>query len=210
MWTCKCDFYELGVQKMKCLWIDCETTGLNAKNNFMLEIVVMEADFDDSLKILKVHQHIIHHDGTGLNDYIKKMHGPSGLLQECLDSKLTTLDVQRLLCEQLSKDEIYVVAGSSIGFDMDFLYHHMPELTKNLAYRKSYMSADACYVQKLDVSVIKMFCRTMGMPEIKKKLVHRATDDILESIDHLKQCNEWLKKHYSGEHIDIYESTEND
>jgi len=45
---------------------------------------------------------------------------------------------------------------------------------------------------------IRLFCESLGMPEIPKCEAHRAPADVLEAIDHGRQCAEWLAKHFKS------------
>merc|ERR1712150_40566 len=70
------------------------------------------------------------------------------------------------------------LAGNSVHVDRQFLLREMPKLTDYLSYRI------------IDVSSIKELA-TRWFPKItstipKKKLAHRALEDIIESIDELK------------------------
>ena len=60
----------------------------------------------------------------------------------------------------------------------------MPTLDKRLSYRH------------YDVSAVKLFCQSLGMPKLPKAEAHRAKDDILESIAHAKKCADWLAVEY--------------
>jgi oligoribonuclease len=66
------------------------------------------------------------------------------------------------------------LAGNSIHTDRRFLYKYMPNLIDYLSYKI------------IDVTTFKHLCRRwnskLNQNRPKKKLGHRATDDILESI----------------------------
>ena len=68
------------------------------------------------------------------------------------------------------------MAGNSIGTDKEFIRKDMPKLYDFLHYRV------------IDVSTVKELSKRW-LPELtapKKKLCHRAMDDILESIAEMK------------------------
>ncbi len=44
-----------------------------------------------------------------------------------------------------------------------------------------------------DVSAVKLFCRSLGMPKPQPAEAHRAMADIQESIAHARQCARWLR-----------------
>ena len=58
---------------------------------------------------------------------------------------------------------------------------HMPRLAARFSHRH------------YDVSAVKLFCRSLGMPKPPKAEAHRATADVLESIAHARLCAEWLR-----------------
>ena len=73
------------------------------------------------------------------------------------------------LMDSFGDDVIFVVAGSTVSFDKDWLKAHMPEVARRLHYRQ------------LDVSSYKV-----GFPEIfgtKTSDAHRAMADIRVSIE---------------------------
>jgi oligoribonuclease len=113
------------------------------------------------------------------------MHEKSGLLADCAVAKNTVRDLEDslLLCvpEYQDLDDRWVIAGSTISFDLAFLRVHMPRLAARLHYRL------------YDVSGIKLFCQSLGMSRIPKGQAHRARADILESVSHLKECVDWMR-----------------
>ena len=52
----------------------------------------------------------------------------------------------------------------------------------------------ALHYQMLDVSSYKIWIRMQGGPEYEKQETHRATEDILESIEELKWSLDYLSK----------------
>ncbi len=177
---------------MKMLWCDFETTGLDAHKDAILETVFAEADFFNPFEVKVIHQSVLwFHPGCveDLDPHIIEMHTKNGLLKECghETKSLDAFEVEDALLPQFPEGEEYVLAGSSIGFDWEFIKAHMPRLAKRLSHRKG-------DVRKYDVSVLKLEAQSQGMPPIPKALAHRALDDIYESIRHAKECREWLAK----------------
>ena len=81
--------------------------------------------------------------------------------------------------DKFGDDVIFVVAGSTVSFDKDWLKAHMPEVAKRLHYRQ------------LDVSSYKV-----GFPEIfgtKTSEAHRAMADIRASIAMQQQMRDIVK-----------------
>ncbi len=75
-----------------------------------------------------------------------------------------------------------MLAGSSVHFDRMFLQHYHPQVIERFSHRL------------YDVSAVKLFCRSLGMPPFPEiSAAHRAKDDIDESILHAKACTIWLE-----------------
>lgn len=174
---------------MMLVWIDLETTGLDNKKDNILEIAVSIADLRDPFNVKEAYHGVFFmpddvHDT--LDPFIIDMHTKNGLLVECAKSRLLSKDAEaallKLIPEIEDKDDRPTLAGSSVHFDHAFIKNEMPKLSKRLSHRH------------YDVSALKLFCQSLGMPKFKKAQAHRAKDDILESIAHGKECTEWLRK----------------
>ena len=195
---------------MKLLWLDLETTGLDPERDAILEIGIVEADFLRPFVGLTRYSSVLHYskqceteirqfdEGFGhmrsvmthhvngyMADVVYKMHKESGLWDECSQSNLNLWQVESKLLSKygetiLPEDEKPILAGSSIHFDHSFIKRHMPKFNEVLSYRH------------YDTRTIQLFCRSLGMPKIPKKLAHRALDDIDESMDCGRKCAEWL------------------
>jgi oligoribonuclease len=173
---------------MKLYWLDLETTGLDPVKNDILEVAVMEADFERPFDVRVIYDVPI---WTGLTDaeldpFIVDMHTKNGLLAECREgircrylhhAETSLLD---LIPTVEDKDERGILAGSSVHFDHSFLRHHMPTLAGRFSHRH------------YDVSAIKLFCQSCGMTKFPKAEAHRALADVKESIDHASRCLKWL------------------
>lgn len=176
---------------MKIYWFDCETTGLDPSADALLELVLAEADLADPFDVdvgpicnpafrFRASEH------PPLSPFILDMHGKSGLLAECDRSTTTVAEVEELLLsvvpEVADRDERPTLAGSSVHFDHGFLRAKMPRLAARFSHRH------------YDVSAVKLFCQSLGMPRLPKAEAHRARDDVFESIDHARACAEWLMR----------------
>ena len=165
---------------MKTLWwIDVETTGLSSVTDKLLEIAISTAPFDDPFNATPVYHRVLSFSPNAfVEKFVVEMHTKSGLLMECYESPTPLVVVHaelwKLIPDDLTTNNI--LAGSSVHFDRGFL----PEdIAKRFSHRH------------YDVSAVKMFCESIGMPPLPKAEAHRAQADVLESISHAKQCAEW-------------------
>jgi len=170
---------------MRLLWLDCETTGLSPDRDALLELAVAEADLERPFDIGPIYNAVFRFtDVDALTPFIVTMHSKNGLLAECAKSLTTVLDAEDHLLNfvpEVSGDDKPTLAGSTVHFDHGFLRAHMPRLAARFSHRH------------YDVSAVKLFCRSLGMPKPPKAEAHRATADVLESVEHAKLCAEWLR-----------------
>ncbi len=194
-------------------WLDIETTGLNPKENTILEIGLARAPFDNPHEITIIANEVLFfRDWSYVTPYVINMHATSGLMRDCMHAEMRlpdeepyeTKNIERVLLERLdafaadwipkaakdgtekmTSDELPVLAGSSVHFDRSFLREHLPKFSHKFSHRF------------LDVSALKLYCRSMGMSIQQKKEAHRAIEDIKESVRHSQECFEWLSLHAS-------------
>jgi oligoribonuclease len=172
------------------VWLDLEMTGLDVEQHCIVEIacIVTDSDltpFDDGIDI------VVFADADALarmDDFVRKMHTKSGLLPAISASDVSLADAEARTLEYV---RTYVpgpgtapLCGNSIGTDRRFLDRYMHELDTFLHYRS------------IDVSSLKELCRRW-YPEIYTKRpgkseLHRALDDIRESIEELRFYREKL------------------
>lgn len=164
------------------VWIDMEMTGLDPEHCVVLEIATIVTDKDLNIiaqgPVIAVHQsdEVL----NNMDQWCITTHGGTGLTQRCKDSNIDVFDAAEQTIAFL-KDYVPVGAsplcGNSIGQDRRFLVKYMPELEAYFHYRN------------IDVSTIKELT-ARWQPDIlkgfKKKGVHLALDDIIESIDEMK------------------------
>lgn len=168
------------------IWIDMEMSGLSPDDNVILEVAVVITDMHLNTvaesPVLVVHQSDELLDG--MDDWNKKHHGRSGLIDRVKASSHDEAAVEDLMLHFLRK---YVpkgkspMCGNSICQDRRFMARHMPKLEEYFHYRN------------LDVSVFKELAkrwRPVLYNGFKKVSKHEALSDIYESIEELKYYRE--------------------
>jgi oligoribonuclease len=169
------------------VWIDCEMTGLSLEADALIEVAALVTDFElnqlgDGVDV------VITPPAAALeqmDDFVRKMHTTSGLLEE-LDGGTTMEDAQAQVLayirEWVPEPRKAPLGGNTVGTDRNFLARDMAELEAHLHYRI------------IDVSSIKELSRRwyprayFGSP--KKSGGHRALADIRESIAELRYYRE--------------------
>lgn len=173
------------------IWIDLEMSGLDARTDVILEIVLIITD--GQLNILHEGPHlIIHHDEEVLkkmDPWVRGVHTKSGLLDAAAQSKISTETAKNQVLEtikQFCKPNTASLAGNSIWQDRIFLQRYMPEIVDYLYYRM------------IDVTSIKeLIARWYPQDphiEFEKADTHRALTDIRESIEELAHYRKYFFK----------------
>jgi len=163
------------------VWMDLEMTGLDPKEDTILEIATVITD--GNLKVIAEGPNIVIHQPDdildGMNDWCKQHHADSGLSDRVRASNvsLAAAEAQTLdFIRQYVPEGKSPLCGNSIHQDRRFLVAYMPKLEAYLHYRN------------LDVSTVKELVRrwypALEMPA--KKEEHLALADTLESIDELR------------------------
>ena len=170
------------------VWMDLEMTGLDPKNDTIIEMATLITDKDLNI-IAEGPEIVIHHNQEQLdnmNAWCRKHHAESGLSQRALDSKYTLEEAMNETLTFIKKHTLKgkaPLSGNSIGQDKAFLAEYMPGILDWLHYRV------------IDVSTIKeLACRWYPKEkyDFSKANSHRALDDIKESIEELKHYKEKL------------------
>lgn len=175
------------------VWMDLEMTSLkDVLTDKIIEVAVILTDKD--LNVVAEGPDVIIHAEQDLFDRdpaVRDFHMESGLLSESLTSKKTTEEAELAILgflKQYVEEKSSPLCGNSIHTDRHFLRVQMPALENHLHYR--------C----IDVSTLKELARRWA-PEVcaeaerrKKNKVHRAKNDIFQSIEELKFYRENLFK----------------
>jgi oligoribonuclease len=166
------------------VWIDCEMTGLDLRQDALIEIAALVTDadlvpFGEGVDV------VIHASEEALDampDVVREMHATSGLTEEVRQSTVTIAEAEKLVLDyvrtHVPEGRSAPLCGNSIATDRGFIARDMPELDGYLHYRM------------VDVSSIKELCRRWfprvyyAQPE--KGLAHRALADVRESIRELE------------------------
>jgi oligoribonuclease len=165
----------------KLIWLDLETTGLDEREDEILEVGVVITD--ERLDELSSHSWVVHQSDYTLarmNDWCVKNHTASGLVDEVRASTVHLYDVNLELCKLIHREfgrQSPVLFGSSIHFDRRFIRAHLDLVEPNLHHRM------------VDVSAIAEALRHMYGFEVRRPVTgaHRAIEDIRDSIGHLSE-----------------------
>lgn len=174
----------MDMKKANLLWIDLEMTGLDARNDKIIEVACIATDW--KLREVATFQANVKWSKTLLE---KKMTGEfweknsttrADLIKASSQGKALEEAEQELLdfmaknFAKPTKNRPIYLAGNSVHQDRKFLEAEMPKFDALFHYRL------------LDVSALKIIFSHMYKVKFKKPNAHRAEDDIRGSIDELK------------------------
>jgi len=168
------------------VWIDIETSGLDPKEETILELALIITDRD--LNILEETPPVVIHQPDEVLDnmdlWCLNTHGKSGLIDECRESDLSMKEADELLAflvDEYSVDGKLPLGGNSVHFDRAFIKEHMPRLYRSFHYRN------------IDVSTLyELYTRWCPERIVNDIMPHRALDDIRRSIVYLQRYREEL------------------
>lgn len=115
---------------------------------------------------------------------------------DCKDEPIEMADMTEIVCgaaveyaddalaamfPKLAGGAKWTLLGNTVHFDLRFARRLFPLFAANLSHRV------------IDVSSIRIFCETLGLPHVKGEPAHRATDDVLDSIRLFERCAEFVK-----------------
>ena len=172
-------------------------TGLDTGKDTIMSLAAFVTDADLNLLDEEGYEAVIHHEKEQLDlmgEWCTQHHGDSGLTQACIDSSTTAEEAAEGLLEYIKKfvpeRRTGLLAGNSVHADRGFLVQEpYKPVINHLHYRI------------FDVSSIKEAARRWAPKDTlkkipKKKMLHEARADILESIEEAKYYREtfFIKK----------------
>lgn len=177
-------------KKCQIVWLDLEMTGLDDTRDQIVEVAAAVSGWD--FEPVAQFESGVHHDARQLTElfdacpfYAQYPQNKQKLLE--LSAVSPSLErVEQELCTFVvdhcnAKKPIYL-AGNSIHMDRRFIRTYMPKFDAMLHYRM------------LDVSAWKLVMEGCYGKFYRKAKVHRAQNDIAESIGELRYYIEELKR----------------
>lgn len=162
------------------LWLDLETTGLSARDDYILEIAWSITDNggsgDDRVESYVVQPTTIVWSLLPQTPFVYEMHETSGLLADLEQPTglLRLEDIEDALLKDMDyygDDESWMLAGFSVHFDKGFIEEHMPRLFERISHRI------------YDVSTLRTFFKQFGFNIDHENVAkHRAAHDVMESM----------------------------
>ncbi|SEI41699.1 oligoribonuclease [Allopseudospirillum japonicum] len=170
------------------IWIDLEMTGLDPKQERIIEIATLVTDKDLNIlaegPVLAISQPQTLLDA--MDPWCTRTHGESGLSARVQASEVTTAEAEAqtlAFLRQYCAPGQSPMCGNSVHQDRRFLVNEMPQLEAFFHYRN------------LDVSTLKELAKRWKpeiLPHFKKQNVHLALADIRESVAELAFYREHL------------------
>ena len=166
-------------------------TGLDTNNDTIMSFAAFVTDADLNILDDTGYEAIIHHDKEQLErmgEGCTTHHGDSGLTQACIESTTTAEEAAEGLLSYIKKyvpeQRTALLAGNSVHADKAFLVKQPYNVV-----------IDHLHYRILDVSSIKEAARRWAPKETlakipRKKMLHEARQDILESIEEARYDRE--------------------
>lgn len=164
------------------VWVDLEMTGLDPETCVIVEIATIVTDAQLNViaegPCLVIHQP--EEELARMNPFVRDLHTRSGLLSRIQESTVSLAEAEaatHAFLEAHIPKGTTPLCGNSVWKDRAFLERYMPRVVGLLHYRM------------VDVSTLKELVKRWYPAPYhaqKKKEVHRALDDIRESIEELR------------------------
>lgn len=150
----------------KILWCDIETTGLDSRDDFILEVGLLLSDLQGNV-LARTSTPIYYPDVDWMrgrtSDYVRDMHDNNGLWRDCEDPtrSLKIWQADTVLSGWMDMRSLggIIMAGNSLRLDRNFIDYQMPKLGEAFHYRS------------IDNSSTKELCRRLA-PAVYEKRPH--------------------------------------
>lgn len=167
------------MKKAKLLWIDLEMTGLDPKEDRILEMAAIATGWDfepmaEMTGVIKVSEALMKKRMVG--EFWEKNSKTREVLMAQNRDGVAADTMEQLLLEFIDQHfgKEVILAGNSIHQDRKFIDREWPEVAARLHYRM------------LDVSAWKVVFEGKYGKKFVKREQHRALDDIKGSIEELR------------------------
>ena len=172
------------------VWIDLEMSGLDPKKDKIIEIATIITDGDLNI-VMEGPNFAIHQPPRvlkAMDAWNQREHARSGLIDRVKNSKISLKQAEEETLKFL-KDYTYrkkaPLCGNSVHHDRRFMIQYMPKIIDHLHYRIVDVSSIS--------GVISRWYPNSQVSKIpQKKKLHKALDDIRESIEELQ----YLREHF--------------
>lgn len=182
-------------------WIDVETTGLSAQNDYLLEIACIVTDSQLNVldkkgyhAIVWYHEKAVETMRAEAHPVVQDMHDKTGLWGKLNSGKhLNQIDAELFgYLRQFGRKGMMPVAGNTVRLDMNFIDEHLPKTAGHLGY------------QMRDVTTVAKLAQAWypDLPEYEKFSDHTAMTDIKESIRELKHYRDEVFRPVSETELD--------
>ncbi|CAE6455601.1 unnamed protein product [Rhizoctonia solani] len=156
----------LGFNDGPLVWVDLETTGLDAKANRILEIAVLVTNGDLDVVDEQGCHYIVKSSQEALkemDEWCLNQHTKTGLVKASQESTHTPEEVAKAVLEYIKRwvpePRTAVLAGSSVHFDATFLRATGPDVIENGGSPIWNIIPDHLHYRIVDVSTLKELCR---------------------------------------------------
>lgn len=173
-------------------WLDAETTGLYASDEFLLEVACVVTDSDLNVLDDQGYSTAVYYPAPVSQllrekaiPIVKTMHDNTGLWDRLPNGKLLSTVDQELksyISQFAPEPRTSWLGGNSITLDRDFMRHFLPGVYNHLHYRS------------VDVTSIAGPADWWYGESFPKQKKHDAFSDILESIEELRYLRRTIFK----------------